>query len=128
MERHQESGRQESESDARHAVAQPNKQFVWVNAEAVAVLEETLADRSMPKPSLYLHPVCSKQSSPPDAAQAGLYTHALAVLIVAPLAPCVIGHGAGFVSLRLAHGLLALYLHPVCSKQSSPPDAAHAGL
>ena len=43
-----------------------------VDAEAVAVLEEKLADMSMPKPSLYLHPVCSKQSSPPDAAHAWL--------------------------------------------------------
>ena len=59
----------------------------------------------MPKPSLYLHPVRSKQSSPPDAAQAELYTHVLAVLIAAPLAPCVIGHGAGSDSLRLLHGL-----------------------
>jgi hypothetical protein len=83
---------------------------------------------SEPKPSLYLHPVCSKQSSPPDAAHAGLYTHVLAVLIAAPLAPCVIGHWAGSVSLRLLHGLegFAPCKCPalVFEVSEAPPDAA----
>ena len=77
---------------------------------------------------LYLHPVCSKQSSPPDAAHAGLYTHVLAVLIAAPLAPCVIGHWAGSVSLRLLHGLegFAPCKCPalVFEVSEAPPDAA----
>merc|ERR1712087_731580 len=102
-------------------------------------LEGKLADKSLPKSYTYLHPGRSKQFNPPDAAQAGLYTHLFPVLIGCPLAPYVMGHTAGYVSLRLSHGLegkLAdkslpksyTYLHPVCSKQFNPPDAAQAGL
>jgi hypothetical protein len=41
---------------------------------------------------LYLHPVCSNQSSHPDAARAGLYTHVKAVLVF-PLQLKGVGNG-----------------------------------
>ena len=101
--------------------------FVQAAQGSVSVVAVSSAAGAAPRDDLYLHPVCSKQSNPPDAAHAGLYTHVFSMLIGFPLAPYVIGHGAGSVLLRLSHGLegFAPCKCPALALEvpEAPPDA-----